>query len=155
MAIDLMGVESGALRRELDRRSRAADAGKCDACGAWHDEPTCGNPRHGDAASMWYRRWKLEHGSSYLQAFRNGERRVSLTISRYGVSVRLYAPPQAFVATTRDGEPEAEFRGASSVGSAETNFPVDYTNDYPRSNLDDIGRFRWAVDWAITQLETT
>ncbi|HVI00893.1 MAG TPA: hypothetical protein VM869_19385 [Enhygromyxa sp.] len=69
MTANLIDASDSELEAEQRRRARARHAGLCDACGEWHDEPSCGNPRHGAAASEWYRRWHFESwSSSYLNA---------------------------------------------------------------------------------------
>lgn len=125
----LLGVSDAEMDTEMRRRERARHDGRCDVCGAWYDEPTCGSPRHADADTQWYRRWRFEWGSSYLHAHQGGKQYPSLSVSRYGVSVRLYGQ-----------------------GAHETTLPVDYTDQFPRSNLRDVERLRWAIDWAIGQL---
>ncbi len=137
----LLAYSAAELAAELTRRQRAIAAGLCDACGAWHEDPTCGSPRHGDAASVWYRRWQFEWGSGYLTAHRLGGERTYVSVSRYGTDVRLFTPA-----------PEI-YPGCMS-STVETDLPVDFTNDHPRSNLNDEERLRWAIDWAISQLDS-
>ena len=155
----LIAFTDAELRRELDRRYAARTAGKCDACGRWHDEESCGSERHGAAASQWHRRWLFEYGSSYLMAYKDGDQGIRskayVSVSRYGVGVRLFgrSSPVA-TATDQAGEPEATVRYDFAVNIAETELPTDYTNDYPRSKMNDRERLEWSIDWAIKQLET-
>ncbi|HVI00894.1 MAG TPA: hypothetical protein VM869_19390 [Enhygromyxa sp.] len=55
-----------------------------------------------------------------------------ISVSRYGTTVRLWAMSGSLL--------------------AETELPVDYHDDHPRSKLGDEERLHWAIDWAIEQL---
>lgn len=135
----LLEISDSDIRNELDRRTRERDGGKCDACLKWYDEPSCGNPRHSAASTYWYKKWKWDHGSSYLTVEKH-DSEYSMTISRYGTKITLFGPDPNY------------HSGRSFV--AETELPVDYTDDHPRSNKDDRERFIWAVNWAEKQIQS-
>jgi hypothetical protein len=117
---ELIGFRTVALRDEIRRREVAVASGKCDACGRWYDGDPCGSPRHDHASAWWYRRWRVEWGSSYMIAT-SRERGLSITIARYGKSVSLFP-----------------YDGGAQVDST----------DLPDADMSDRARFEWAVDWA-------